>query len=189
MLEVLSPGSVGDVKIEHFEINEHDIRALWDGVLPGKYVRLTHFGSVVMSDTQMEKRTNREFCVSAHGDVLIGGLGIGMVLLAVQDEDRVRSITVIEKYQDVIDLVAPQLPLNDKVQIICADVFDWKPPKGTQYDCVYMDIWDYINKKVYNEEMKPLKRKWGHYLKPKEDSPKRFNKCWAEWQAKNGRRL
>lgn len=189
MPTILSPASVGNAKLEHFEIASGDLRAMIDGILPGKYVRLIHDGSLVMSDTQMEKRTNIEFCHSAHGDVLIGGLGIGMIVLAIQDDPSVQSITVLEKYQDVIDLIAPQLPLNNKVQIVCADVFDWTPPKGTKYDCIYMDIWDYINEDVYQEEMKPLKRKWGHYLKPKSESHKHFNQCWAEWQAKNGRRL
>lgn len=87
-------------------------------------VRLSRRGSVVMSDTMMEKRTNREFCDEAHGDVLVGGLGIGMILMAIQDNPAVNSITVLEKHQEVIDMVAQQLPLNKKVKIICADVFE-----------------------------------------------------------------
>lgn len=189
MVSILSPDVVGDAKLEHFEIKSGDIRAMMGGCLPGKYVKLIYNNSLVMSDTQMEKRTNRDFCLSAHGAVLIGGLGIGMIVLAIQDKDCVESITIIEKYQDVIDLVAPQLPTNKKVQIICADVFDWKPPKGTRYDCIYMDIWNYVNKNIWDKEMKPLKMKWGHYLKPNEESPHRFNECWAEWNAKNERRL
>lgn len=109
--------------------------------------------------------------------------------LAIQDDPKVKSITVLEKYQEVIDMVVPQLPLNNKIKIICADVFDWKPERGQRFDCIYMDIWNFINTDVYQDEMKPLKRKYGHYLKRKDDSPKRFNKCWAEYQAKNGRRL
>ena len=67
------------------------------------------------------------FCTHAHGDVLIGGLGIGLIILAIQDNPEVHSITVIEKNQEVIDMVATQLPLNEKVKIIQADVFLWKP--------------------------------------------------------------
>lgn len=52
-----------------------------------------------------------------------------------------------------------------------------------------MDIWNYVNSDVYQDEMKPLKRKYGRYLKSKDDSPNRFNECWAEWKAKNNRRL
>lgn len=189
MVELLEPSENGTFKIEHFEIKDGDFMAMREGILPGRYVRLTHNGTVVMSDTSMEQRTNSDFCGRAHGDVLVGGLGIGMILLAVQDKENVKSITVLEKYQEVIDMVASQLDLNDKVKIVQADVYEWKPINSQRFDCIYMDIWDYINEDVYQKEMKPLKRKWGHYLKPLTESPKRFNTCWAEWQAKNGRRL
>lgn len=97
MVSLLSPAVNGDFAIEHFEITDHDIRAIFKGIMPGKYVRLSRRGSVVMSDTMMEKRTNREFCDEAHGDVLVGGLGIGMILMAIQDNPAVNSITVLEK--------------------------------------------------------------------------------------------
>lgn len=189
MVSLLSPAVNGDFSIEHFEITDRDIRAIFKGIMPGKYVKLSCRGGVVMSDTMMEKRTNREFCNKAYGDILVGGLGIGMILMAIQDSPDVYSITVLEKYQEVIDMVAPQLPLNDKVKIICADVFEWKPEKGQRFDCIYMDIWDCINSDVYYNQMKPLKRKYGHYLKSLQESPDRFNICWAEWYAKNNRAL
>ena len=189
MTELLQPAECGNFKISHFEVTSKDIRAAIDGIYPGRYVKLTENGRVVMSNTDMEKRTNREFCNCANGDVLIGGLGIGMIIMAIQDNPAVNSITVLEKNQEVIDLVASQLEFNDKVNIIHADVFSWKPARGQKFDCIYMDVWEYINEDIYREEMLSLKRKYAHYLKPKDESPKRFNKCWAEWNAKNGRRL
>lgn len=188
MAQLLKPGKKGDFEIKHFEVQK-SFRAVLDGITPGTYVKLTHNGEVVMSNTGMEERTNRSFVSNAYGDILIGGLGIGMIIMAIQSKDNVKSITVVEKYQEVIDLVASQLPFNDKVRIINADVFEWKPERGQRFDCVYMDIWNFINSDVYHEEMKPLKRKYGHYLKPVADSPKRFNECWAEWNAKNNMRL
>ena len=83
-------------------------------------------------------------------------------------------------------MVATQLPLNEKVKIIQADVFLWKPQRGVQYDTIYMDIWPWLDSHTYQEEMLPLKRKFAHYLKPKAVSPNRFNRCWAERQAKTG---
>lgn len=189
MTELLTPTKIGDFEIEHFEVSDKDVRAIIDGVLPGKYVKLTHKRQVVMSNTYMEERTNRDFCYKAHGDVLIGGLGIGMIIMAIQDKPQVNSITIIEKNPEVIDMIVPQLDFNGKVNVINADVFAWKPSRGQKFDCVYMDIWNYINEDVYKEEMLPLKRKYAHYLKPLAVSPNRFNKCWAEWNAKNGRRL
>lgn len=53
----------------------------------------------------------------------------------------------------------------------------------------YMDIWNWINEDVYKKEMQPLKRKYARFLRSKDINPNRFNECWAEYQAKNGRRL
>lgn len=189
MTELLEEKELNGWKLQKFEIRNDDIRAILSGITPGKYVRLLHEGECVMSDTNMEKKTNIDFCRNAHGDIIIGGLGIGMIIMAIQDKPEVKSITVIEKSQEVIDIVASQLKFNNKVNIICADVFEWKPERGVKYDMAYMDIWNWINKDVYKEEMQPLKRKYAHYLKSKEENPKRYNKCWAEYQAKNGRRL
>lgn len=189
MSELLEEKEINGWKLEKFEIDENNIRARWDGITPGKYVRLLHNGECVMSDTNMEKRTNSDFCFEAHGDIIIGGLGIGMIIMAIQDNPNVKSITVIEKNQEVIDIIASQLDFNEKVNIICADVFEWKPERGTKYDMAYMDIWNWINEDVYKNEMQPLKRKYARFLRSKNENPRRFNKCWAEYQAKNGRRL
>ena len=188
MSELLEDRKINDWSLSHFTITDNDWRARIDGISPGTYVRLMCAGEVVMSNTNMEKRTNFSFCHDAHGDILIGGLGIGMIILAIQDKPEVKSITVIEKNEEVIEMVASQLNFNEKVNIIHADVFDWRPDKGNKYDMSYMDIWSYINEDVY-EEMKQLKRKYARYLKPKSENPNRFNKCWAEYNAKTGRRL
>jgi spermidine synthase len=61
----------------------------------------------------------------------------------VLDKPEVESVTVIEKYQDVIDLVAPHYA-HPKLTVICADIYEWTPPKGTVYDTIYFDIWPNI---------------------------------------------
>ena len=58
-----------------------------------------------------------------------------------------------------------------------------------KYDMAYMDIWNWVNEDVYKKEMQPLKRKYARFLRRKDINPNRFNECWAEYQAKNGRRL
>ena len=189
MIELLEERENNGWKLEKFEIKQGNFRAMIDGIMPGKYIRLTHNGECVMSDTDMEQRTNLRFCSKAYGDIIIGGLGIGMIIMAIQDKPEVKSITVIEKNQEVIDLVASQLNFNEKVNIICADVFEWKPERGVKYDMAYMDIWNWINEDIYKKEMQPLKRKYERFLRSKDINPNRFNECWAEYQAKNGRRL
>lgn len=189
MASILKPCSKGKFKLDIFEIDHNNWVAHIQGISCGRYARLKFKGECIMSDTDMEKRTNEYFVHHAHGDVLIGGLGIGLVLLAIQDKADVHSITVIEKYPEVIEIVGSQLQLNEKVKIICDDVYTWEPENDCRYDCIYMDIWGYINSDIYEQRMKPIKAKYNRYLKPKTESPNRFNKCWAEYEAKNGIRL
>lgn len=121
------------------------MRAAMDGmaIYDGKYVRLNVNGELMMSDTDMEKSSNRDFVYSANGDVLIAGLGIGLILKAILEKPEVESITVIEKYQDVIDLVSPYFQ-NPKLTIINADILEWVPEKNKKWDTIYFDIWPTI---------------------------------------------
>ena len=186
MAEILQPCKVGSAEIQIFTVDEKaSSYTFFRSYVPaGKYVRLKINGHVIMSDTPMEWRTNRECIYYAHGDVLIGGLGIGMIIMAIQDKESVKSITIVEKNPDVIAAVKDQLPLNNKVRVIEGDVFTYVPDR--KYDCVYMDIWGDVSEDTY-PEMQKLKRKYGHYLKPLTESPHRFNMCWAEYNAKTGK--
>ena len=47
-----------------------------------------------------------------------------------------------------------------KLNIICADALEWKPPKGTRYNAVWHDIWDNICGDNL-DDMKKLHRKYG----------------------------
>lgn len=189
MSDLLEERQIGDWKLEKFTIDSNNFAAKVQGITPVSYIRLLHKGECVMSDTNMEKRTNMDFCINAYGDILIGGLGIGMIILAIQDNPEVKTITVIEKNQEVIDMIVSQLHFNEKVNIICDDVFKWKPDPEMKYDMSYMDIWNWINKDVYEKEMKPLKRRYAKFLKSKKENPRYYNKCWAEQEVKTGKRL
>lgn len=92
----------------------------------------------VFSDSDYEKIANAEFVQNARGDVLIGGLGLGYIVLAIQDKPEVHSIKVVEISEDVIDLVAYQSPFNDKVQIINQNIFEYEP--NQKFDTLYIDI-------------------------------------------------
>ena len=191
MHKVLNENEIGNFKLEKFEINQ-DNRSFRCYIPDGKYIRLLDksagWNDCVMSDTQMEKKTNRDFVMKANGDVFIAGLGIGMIVLPIQEKEDVRSITILEKYPEVIELVGNQLPLNEKVKILQGDVFDYEFPKGTKFDTIYFDIWNYVNKDVY-EEMKVLKKRYRKYKRFATENPNVYMDCWAEYYAKTGREL
>lgn len=116
---------------------------------PGTYKKLVHEKrGIVMSDTKMEQDSNLYIVNKASGDVLINGLGLGMVLEAVIEKPEVNHVTVVELDQDVIDLVAPHMHYlagQGRLTIIQADAYDHKPPKGVHYNAVWHDIWDDIS--------------------------------------------
>jgi len=179
--DILRPCQSEHFMVDIFEVTEKEVQACqlrdlfhgggeYRGFEAGKYARLSHRyengarGPTIMSDTWMERQTNREFVRQAKGDVLIAGLGIGMVLLDVQDKPEVTSVTVVEKEIEVIGLVIDHLPLNEKVVIIVTDIFDYKP-NGRMWDTIYFDIWDKISGDNY-PEMKKLHRKFAMAKRP-----------------------
>jgi spermidine synthase len=129
------------------------------------YVRLIKNGDgVMMSDTPMERNTNKEFIQKANGDVIIFGLGLGLVIIPLLKKENVTSILVVELYQDLIDLVEPilkQHDLEDKLTIVQGDCFEFhnKMPKGRKFDSIYGDIWIDIDTDNY-EQMKTLTKNW-----------------------------
>ena len=140
--------------ISAFEYKRSDnpldyVRRMMEGLQceDGKYVKLIVDGELVMSDTSMEKRSNMEFVHKAHGNVLVAGLGIGLIIKNVWDKlqsGEITKLTIIEKHPDVIKLVGPYYK-HKRVEIIHADIMDWRPPKETKYDIIYFDIWPTID--------------------------------------------
>jgi hypothetical protein len=183
----------GDVyKIEKFELSESHVRLeqirgerwLTSGLKANfPYVKLVKKGEgVMMSDTPMERNTNDFFIQQANGDVLIFGLGLGLIILPLLNDENVKSITVVELYQDLIDLVQPILRKKDllnKLTIIQGDCFEFhkQVPKNKKWDCIYGDIWIGICVDNY-EEMKILTRNFKNKLN--KDNPNSFIQHWLK---------
>lgn len=157
-------GSCGDWAVSRYTVSEAEARlsAMLDGrryVYPGTYAQLTHRGRIIMSDTPAEMRDHGEPVRRATGSVLINGLGLGMVLGAILAKPSVTDVTVVELAPEVIRLVGPTYA-DPRLTIVCADAFDWQPPKGKRYDCVWHDIWPDICLDNL-AEMTRLHRKYG----------------------------
>lgn len=187
MCEILNEQSKGVASLQKYEAK--GFAAMRDGIAQGEYIKLDINGVLMMSNTAMEKRTSADFVINAEGDVFICGLGIGLVIMPLLEKEGVKTITVVEKYQDVIDIVLPQIKGYDKenkLNVICADCFEYIPDK--KYDTIFIDIWAYINSDIYKEEMLPLKRKYRKYLTENGKQKKNIF-VWAEKQARYDQRL
>jgi hypothetical protein len=159
MRDIIPEGKKGIASVEHFTLKRGYSGSKYY-IPKGEYCRLVVGGAVVMSDTPDEYQSNRNFIHRASGDVLVAGLGLGAILVPIIDREEIRSITVVEVSEDVIDLVYPhikKLDKNNKIMIINEDIFNFAPDKI--WDVIYFDIWPYIVSDNY-EQMKKLHRKF-----------------------------
>jgi len=145
----------GIAKIKRFHISKEEAQAFnlrklmsfgsgIKRVEEGDYVKLYVNNKLMMSDTRMERITNTEFIRNAHGEVMIAGLGIGLILenlIPLYEKGEVTKIVVYEKYQDVIDLVAHRYTDRLPLEVRCEDIMTYKPSKEEKYDTLYFDIW------------------------------------------------
>lgn len=190
MIDVVPPGKLPGAEVVHFEITKEEaefgnLRAAIHGmgrdtVRPGRYAKLLVGGRLMMSDTDMEWQTSRNFIWRAHGDVLVAGLGLGLVLVPVLAKPEVKSVLVIEKSQDVVDLVLPhlqKLPGAEKLAVVVADALEWRLPKGQIWDTIFFDIWPNVCEDNL-VEMTRLKRRFARRL-DRED-PVAWMGCWRE---------
>jgi len=152
VVEFLKPGEKGIAKIDHFVVSEEESRRTscgrYDDYVPeGHYARLWVKSQLMMTDTPYEWRTNKEAVYRAHGDVLIAGLGIGMILVPILQKPEVRVVWVVERSLDVIELVENQIrcafpDFSPKLIVVPDDIFTWRPVRGFLFNTIYFDIWD-----------------------------------------------
>ena len=91
--------------------------------------------------------TQRVPIKKARGRVLTYGLGLGYFAFMCARKPEVESVTVVERDENVIklfgSLILPKLPCAEKINIVCADAFDYAlniAPKAG-FDYVFADIW------------------------------------------------
>lgn len=142
---------------------------------------------VMMSNTQLEYRTNKAFVDRAHGDVLMVGLGIGMLIKPLTDKPEVKSLTVIEKEPDVIAMVKPHYEKTPKLRIFEANAHDFEPGDlmgnlPDRWDCVLLDIWPNIS----SDNLREMKKLHGRYAQWLNEGG--FVKCWSEDLARRQKR-
>ena len=91
-----------------------------------------------------EFRTNDPYAKKAHGNIITFGLGIGYFIYMASLNENVKSITVIERSKEVIELfdqIKDQFP-NKKINIINGDAFDYFNEQCLkQFDYIYVDIY------------------------------------------------
>jgi hypothetical protein len=152
MLKLLKDGRSGDFELKHKTIPAGKIlQAYKKGVGMHRdlfvedypIVSMTEKGDngvTWMSDTPFEFECLKDVVEFARGDVLIIGLGIGLLPTLIKDKPEVKSITVVELNEDVINLVWNQIK-TDKMKIVKGDAFEFLKSTLEKFDTIHVDIW------------------------------------------------
>lgn len=142
-------------------------------VAPGTYtglykmslatLHMDNHGDPWMSDTPAEMWDHQFFVQEVIGNVLITGLGLGLVLHNLLLKREVKRVTVVEVDQTLCELVGPHYTRDRRVRIVNADAFKWKPDKGEHFDYAWHDIWPTISGE-HCPQIAQLKRRYQHYV-------------------------
>ncbi|MGE0078119.1 MAG: hypothetical protein AB7S48_09685 [Bacteroidales bacterium] len=112
-----------------------------------KYPVVLENGHEWMAIKPSEIETSQTAIDSVTGNVITFGLGLGYFAYMASIKDRVKSITVIEHDNQVIQLfkqyILPQFRHKEKVTIIAADAFEYteKIMPQKNFDFAFVDTW------------------------------------------------
>ena len=138
------------------------------GDTPSLYTFLREGGHCWMSDVPLEMQWTHHLAIPARGDdILIGGLGLGLLPQLLLPA-RGRSVTVLEKHQEVIDLVLAgwdDMPVGLMVERY--DVWEFlRQPPTRRYDTIIMDIWTEVDSPAMQAEIAHLRQLAEPWLAP-----------------------
>ncbi len=111
------------------------------------YLALTEGNNIWMSLNPNEIETMKPYINKAKGNVLVLGLGMGYVPFMLSLKNCVKSITIIERDQEIInlfnELIYPSFPNKEKIKIIKGDAVEFarKSQKEGIYDYIFADLW------------------------------------------------
>jgi spermidine synthase len=103
-----------------------------------------------MWDTPQERELQKDLAKQASGDVLVAGYGFGILTKFLLKNPKVKSVTTVEKYKEVIEKMREFGLIYGK--IIMKDYYDL--PEDKKYDYVIGDIWPDIDAKFLKDYIK-----------------------------------
>lgn len=147
---------------------------------------------IMMSDTVMELRTNWQGVRHCHGHVLVGGLGLGLCLKMLDAMEQVKSITCIERSQEVCNLVAPHLNLK-KLRLVkqcphgifVEDIFNFLKGTSMRFDTAYADLNSDYNADHYAQYVWRFKEACRGVVKNARANARHWIEDYLKWAARH----
>ena len=143
-------------------------------------VYLFENGKLVMTSTEFELLTNKPFLNNAFGDVLIFGLGLGLIVYPLLNDNIINSIKIVELSPNIISYIGNKIKENDinnKVTIFSGDAYNYfnYMNENEKYDTIYFDFWLELNENNINE-ITTIKDLYSPFLK----NEKSFIMSWCD---------
>ncbi len=143
---------LGDFRIHHtrytrgmYEMSGIDGFIFFRAVKPLTITTLQQFRSGKwhgwMVDDPPHWRAMEIYAEQSKGKVLTTGLGLGLILQAMKGNRNIESITVIERSEEVVQLVEPYLPILPEFTIVLDDFYEFVESDNTQWDTIIVDLW------------------------------------------------
>lgn len=140
---------------------------------------LVQNGNEIMSNSQQELLEHQEFLNRPlSGDVLVTGLGLGFINKYLIDKPDIKSVTIVEKYSEVIDLTWNTCPKDDRFSLVHADADTWEPTQT--FDWGWFDSWTDFHHMAHEKWREVIREKYTPYIGeniffwiPEEDRHKR----------------
>jgi hypothetical protein len=133
-----------------------------------KWHSLTEDGGVWMTDLPIEQaQADKMLDGNVYGTILIGGLGLGYAAQLIANQPQVDRIIVVEKSQDVVDLVWKHLkfPKRVKTTVVVDDLFEYlkrnfldRLERNDHIDCGFYDIWQSDGESTFHNMVVPLRK-------------------------------
>lgn len=153
MSETLEDDLSGDFALRHKIIQKGARLKTYDPIVGMIYtdtfdddfpiVTLEQGGLVWMPDTPFEQEGVKPAIPLARGDVLISGLGIGLLPMLIRNKPEVKSIDIVEVNGDVIKMIYDQI-WHHKMNMIQGDLWKYLKTTEKRYDFIHIDIWGNI---------------------------------------------
>ena len=159
-------GAAGNLTLCYSDYERGEIARFYDPsvgrLMYGKYPKRITFPNLVekredgvhftwMSAEQSEVSGMDAHAKGAYGDVLIAGLGLGVLPWLAAKNPNARTITVLEIRPEVLELIAPVIE-NKRTNIVRGDVWEHINRSPGAYDFIDLDIWPDVGTAVLSIE-------------------------------------
>jgi hypothetical protein len=104
---------------------------------------LDSVGEFIMSNSNSMLKIYKPYLDDFNGEVLISGMGLGILILPLLNDDNVTKIDIVEKDLDIINYVytnrIKNLDISNKINVINDDIFTFTTTNN--YDYILLNHW------------------------------------------------